>query len=92
VIGTNKKDATETADLLIEDALAGRLGDAANPNNPQALPELLASRGVDVVAYSGWEAIDTLERERGEAEGRPRIKLSTWDELLATAHTAHETQ
>ena len=92
VIGTNKKDATETADLLIEDALAGRLGDDANPKDPQGLPELLAGRGVDVVAYSGWEAIDTRERERGEAEGRPRVKLSTWDELLTTARTAHETQ
>jgi ferredoxin/flavodoxin---NADP+ reductase len=38
-----------------------------------------------VVAYGGWEAIDSLERGRGEPHGRPRIKLCSWDELLAAA-------
>ncbi len=35
--------------------------------------------------YPGWIAIDALERTRGEEQGRPRVKLSTWDELLAAA-------
>jgi hypothetical protein len=35
--------------------------------------------------YPGWEAIDSLERGRGEALGRPRVKLCTWDELLEAA-------
>ena len=38
--------------------------------------------------YAGWEAIDAHERSRGEGEGRPRIKLSTWDELLEVARSA----
>jgi hypothetical protein len=38
--------------------------------------------------YVGWEAIDAHERSRGESEGRPRIKLSTWDELLEVARSA----
>ena len=82
VIGTNKKDAVESVDLLLEDARAGLLPEpAAGPT----LDELLAERGVDVVMYAGWEAIDTLERSRGEEHGRPRVKLCTWDELLAAA-------
>ena len=82
VIGTNKKDATETVEQLLEDAHAGLLSrdDAAGD-----LDELLAERGVEAVVYAGWEAIDVLERERGGEQGRPRVKLRTWDELLATA-------
>jgi ferredoxin/flavodoxin---NADP+ reductase len=82
VIGTNKKDATETVDLLLEDARAGLLSPQADAGT---LEELLAERGVEAVVYAGWEAIDTLERSRGEPQGRPRIKLCTWDELLAAA-------
>jgi ferredoxin--NADP+ reductase len=86
VIGTNKKDATETVDLLLEDAREGRLARSRAPSG--ALDELLEEREVDVVMYAGWEAIDTLERERGTGHGRPRIKLCTWDELLEAARGA----
>jgi len=82
VIGTNKKDATETVDRLLEDARAGRLparaGDAT-------FDEVLAERGIEAVMYAGWESIDVRERGRGEPHGRPRIKLCTWDELLGAA-------
>jgi ferredoxin/flavodoxin---NADP+ reductase len=85
VIGTNKKDATETTELLLEDARAGVLarGDAAA--TAESVDELLASRGVEPVLYAGWEAIDAEERARGEPQGRPRVKLSTWEELQAAA-------
>jgi ferredoxin--NADP+ reductase len=78
VIGTNKKDATETIELLLEDARAGRLP----PRGEGTLEALLAERGVDAVLYTGWEAIDRAERGAGEPHGRPRIKLATWDDLL----------
>jgi ferredoxin/flavodoxin---NADP+ reductase len=84
VIGTNKKDATETVDLLLEDARAGAL---ATPNAERPLDELLAERGIGVVTYAGWEAIDALERARGEARGRPRVKLCTWPELIAASRS-----
>jgi ferredoxin/flavodoxin---NADP+ reductase len=83
VIGTNKKDATETVQLLLDDARAGTLparGDGT-------LEELLGERGVGAVLYTGWEAIDAAERGAGEPHGRPRIKLTTWDELLEAART-----
>ena len=82
VIGTNKKDATETVERLIADAGAGALehgGDAA------AFDALLASRAVAVVTQDGWEAIDRAERAAGEPHGRPRIKLGEWDALLDAA-------
>ncbi len=84
MIGTNKKDATETVELLLEDAAAGRL--APKPDaTAAAVDELLAERGVRVVEYAGWTAIDEAERAAGEKIGRPRVKLCSWDELLAAA-------
>ncbi len=84
VIGTNKKDAADTVERVLEDAREGRLP----PRSGESIDDLLAGRGVDVVTYSGWEAIDGLERSRGEPYGRPRIKLSTWDELLDAGRSA----
>ena len=84
VIGTNKKDATETVELLLEDAAAGRLQPKPE-GTAAAVDALLAERGVRVVEYAGWTAIDEAERGAGEKSGRPRVKLCSWDELLAAA-------
>ena len=81
VIGTNKKDATETVETLLADAEAGKIGGTAAP--AEDVDALLAERRIDAVVYAGWEAIDAAERALGEPHGRPRIKLTSWDELLA---------
>jgi ferredoxin/flavodoxin---NADP+ reductase len=84
VIGTNKKDATETVQLLLEDAAAGHLEPKPDAT-AAAVDTLLAERGVAFVEYTGWTAIDEAERAAGEKGGRPRVKLSSWEELLAAA-------
>ena len=84
VIGTNKKDATETVETLLEDAAAGRLEPKPDAT-AAAVDALLFERGVDVVEYDGWMAIDEAERTAGEKGGRPRVKLCSWDDLLAAA-------
>src|SRR4051812_37848935 len=78
VIGTNKKDATETVELLLEDARAGRLAAA----EPRDLGEVLEEKGAAFVDYEGWQAIDAAERAAGEPLRRPRVKLATWEKLL----------
>jgi ferredoxin--NADP+ reductase len=80
VIGTNKKDATETVQLLLEDARAGRLD---RPSNSLLLERVLEDRGVEFVEHTGWRAIDEFERAAGEPLGRPRVKLRTWRDLLS---------
>jgi ferredoxin/flavodoxin---NADP+ reductase len=80
VIGTNKKDAAETAAHVLEDAEAGIL----EPSEGD-LAELLTERGLRFVDYEGWQAIDAHECALGEPLGRPRVKLATWDELLHRA-------
>jgi ferredoxin/flavodoxin---NADP+ reductase len=86
VIGTNKKDAAETVELLLEDAAAGRLPGVDRESGD--VDRLLEERGLRPVVYAGWSAIDLLERTAGEPHGRPRVKLCTWDELLAAAGIA----
>ena len=82
VIGTNKKDATETVRLLLDDLDAGRLPRASEPRD---LADVLAERDGEPVLYAGWEEIDRVEKAAGEPHGRPRVKLGSWEELLAAA-------
>ena len=79
VIGTNKKDATETVELLLADARAGLLTSEGGD-----LGALLDDRGVGYVEHTGWQAIDAAERGAGEPLGRPRVKLHKWEKLLET--------
>ena len=81
VIGTNKKDATETVELLLADARAGLL---ARVESTQSLEGLLDAKGASYVEYAGWQAIDAAERAAGEPRGRPRVKLVAWEQLLRT--------
>jgi len=87
IIGTNKRDAQETTDLLLEDLDAGRLLDPADPDR-DSLEALVAERTADLVTYAGWEAIDRAEKAAGEPHGRPRVKLCSFEELLDAARAA----
>ncbi len=80
VIGTNRKDAAETAAHVLADAEGGLLQAGEGD-----LEDVLTERGLSFVEYAGWEAIDEHERALGAPHGRPRVKLVTWDELLGRA-------
>jgi ferredoxin/flavodoxin---NADP+ reductase len=90
IIGTNKKDATETVDSLLGDVREGRIVHASEVT-AEAVDALLAERGARPVLYAGWVGIDELERAAGEKLGRPRVKLRTWDDLLEAAERVAET-
>ena len=84
ILGTNKRDAEETARCLAEDLDAGSLPAPEHPGR-EAIDALLAERKPDLVTAEGWRAIDALELRTGEAQERPRVKLSSREELLAAA-------
>jgi ferredoxin--NADP+ reductase len=89
VIGTNKKDAQQTVDALLED-LAAAGGDTVGEHRPAApdaagVEALLRANQPDLITYSGWEAIDRHERALGEPAGRPRVKLTRIEEMLRIA-------
>jgi ferredoxin--NADP+ reductase len=81
VIGTNKKDANETIERLLEDLAAGRLLDPA-PISDDALERFIRERQPALVDYGDWLTIDRHERGLGEPAGRPRVKLTTVAEML----------
>ncbi|GHE88746.1 putative ferredoxin/ferredoxin--NADP reductase [Amycolatopsis deserti] len=84
IIGTNKADAAETVDSILQDLADDRL--SAPEHDPAALAGILAARGVDVVDKSGWHRIDAAEKSRGTGQGRPRKKFIALSELLRAAH------
>jgi ferredoxin/flavodoxin---NADP+ reductase len=84
VIGTNKKDAQETVDAILEDLSSGALPEPPAPD-PEELLVTLRARQPELVTYAGWSEIDRHERLRGEPSGRPRVKLTRIDEMLRVA-------
>ncbi|HEU5153438.1 MAG TPA: FAD-dependent oxidoreductase [Gemmatimonadales bacterium] len=80
VIGTNKPDATETTDHVLEDFTSGKLERDLSPRDD--IDRMLAQRGVRVVTWNDWRKLDQIERERGATLGRPRLKFTTVAEML----------
>jgi ferredoxin/flavodoxin---NADP+ reductase len=90
VIGTNKRDAQETVDAMLADLVATNGGPPASAHDPssptpESVEALLRSRQPEIVSYAGWEAIDRHERALGESAGRPRIKVTSIEEMLRIA-------
>ncbi|SCG77908.1 FAD-dependent oxidoreductase [Micromonospora inositola] len=80
VIGTNKPDAEETVESVLDD-LSRRA--AASPT--RRLDDLLRERGVNAVTYAGWLAIDGAEAVEGRPDGRGRVKIPDWRRLRENA-------
>lgn len=89
IIGTNKPDAVETITALLEDADRGALALPADPS-PEAVPALLRARGVDIVEWRDWRALDAHEVAAGTARGAPRAKVTSIDEMLGVIRRARE--
>ncbi|MGH8868241.1 MAG: FAD-dependent oxidoreductase [Actinomycetes bacterium] len=86
VIGTNKQDANETVGSLFEDAPCLP---RAPVRDPEAVVALCEERGMPVVTWQGWRAIELAEAALGRTQGRERAKIAVREELLrAAARTA----
>ncbi len=82
VIGTNKPDAAETVYAMLEDLACGRLPEPPEPA-PAAVAAALRRVQPDWVSYQDWQRLDRLEQARGKPAGRPRVKLTSVEEMLA---------
>jgi ferredoxin--NADP+ reductase len=82
VIGTNKPDSVETVTAMLEDLAQGTHGQPAQPD-AAALETLVRQRQPLFVTYADWQRLDALELASGQAHGRPRLKLTSVDEMLA---------
>ena len=74
VIGTNKPDAAETAEAMLEDLAGGAVPQPAEPS-AAAVERLLRERVPCLITFDDWKKLDALESERGKAGGRPRVKM-----------------
>ena len=96
VIGTNKADAAATVALMREDLEVGvgagggggSGGGVDGGVGLRDLADLLRGRGVRWVDGVGWGRLDARETARGKAEGRPRVKFCTVEEMLGGAGVA----
>lgn len=87
VIATTMNNSFDTARSLVEDMDAGIVDVSAAKPGSQSINALLELRGVKPVTFSDWEKIDNMEMKRGEADGKPREKLLTVEEMLQVART-----
>ena len=82
VIGTNKPDSIETANCMLEDAASGSI---LQPSNPGAsdIEALVRKRRPNYFSFDDWLRLDTMEVERGQAQGRPRDKFTRVEDMLS---------
>ena len=85
VIGTNKADAVETAECMLEDFKAGRI---LNPvhHSREELEQFLFEKQPAFFSYQHWERLDAAEISKGEHQSRPRVKFTDIDSMKKAAH------
>ena len=82
VIGTNKSDGYSTVKVMIADALRE---ETLSPSraSADAIECLIKTRQPHFVSYADWQRLDAMETARGEAEGRPRKKIISREDVIA---------
>jgi ferredoxin/flavodoxin---NADP+ reductase len=82
VIGTNKPDAAETVECMLEDVARGAVLEPAHPEGAAA-DELIRQRQPSYISYADWLKLNEIEVARGRTQGRPRVKFTSFEEMLA---------
>ena len=82
VIGTNKPDAAETVECMMEDLAGGRALDPPEPS-PDAVGELVSQRQPRHFTYQDWLRLNEAEVARGREAGRPRLKFTRVEDMHA---------
>jgi ferredoxin--NADP+ reductase len=74
VIGTNKSDASDVVNLILEDL-----------KEPKATMDIsmLIPAGHQIVDQVAWATINAAEIAAGEPLGKPRVKEASWPKLLS---------
>jgi ferredoxin--NADP+ reductase len=81
VIGTNKPDALETVEAMIEDLGRGIHFEPAAPSIESARA-LVRERKPSLVSYEDWKKLDALEIDRAKGTERPRVKFTSIEEMM----------
>ncbi len=81
VIGTNKPDAIETVVCMLDDLASGAHFEPEVVDMDD-IHAFIRSRQPNVISYADWLKIDEMERAAGEAQGRPRVKFTSVEQIL----------
>jgi ferredoxin--NADP+ reductase len=87
VIGTNKPDAAETVERMTQDLANGIHFQPIQPD-VEAARRLIEARKPDYTSYQDWLRLDAIEVAHGQSQGRPRVKFTRVDEMLAAMKQA----
>jgi len=79
LIGHTKSDAMETISHLVRDQ--ANWWSPAEPDE-EAVPRMLAERGILWTDLDGWHRLDAHELELGARAGRTRVKVVPRDEMV----------
>ncbi len=82
VIGTNKPDAGETVAHMLADAAEGRVFAPGEPG-AAAVEAFIRERQPAFISWADWRRLDEIEVQRGKAAGRPRVKFTRVEDMLA---------
>jgi ferredoxin--NADP+ reductase len=82
VIGTNKPDAAETVQCMFEDLEQGSVIQPSQPS-AAAAEALVRQRKPTFFSYADWLRLNEIEVARGRAQGRPRVKFTRVEDMLA---------
>jgi ferredoxin--NADP+ reductase len=86
LIGTNKSDAKETTDRMLEDAR--RMREQSAPPRAGDIAALLAERSVRFVTFPQWRVLDEMELLAGQKLGKVREKFHTIESMLAALESS----
>ena len=82
VIGTNKPDSVETVNGMLEDYAAGR-SLASTCATRAECEAFVLQRKPNCLSFDDWKRLDELECAAGAAQGRPRVKFTSIQAMLA---------
>ena len=80
IIGTNKPDAQETVETLLQDLRAGHL--QRRVPSRRVLARLVGERQGDLTSWANWQYLDRTEKEMGAEVGAPRIKFARVETMM----------
>lgn len=82
VIGTNKPDAAETVSCMLEDLARGVILAPSHPE-AKAAEAMIRQHQPNHFSFADWLRLNELEVARGRSAGRPRVKFTRVEEMLA---------
>jgi ferredoxin--NADP+ reductase len=82
IIGTNKPDALETVNCMLADLKDGQVLTPNHPNVADA-EALVTERQPNVFSFEDWLKLNEIEVSRGQEAGRPRVKFTRVEDMLA---------